>query len=89
MLEFVHLIRFILLKIFLSTIRPRIYFLCDIDILKYVCDFFYDFIGSFIIFFKFIYARHFSLSNLDFVEPFGAFAIICLLNECLDFGMLI
>ena len=38
---------------------------------------------------KFIYARHFSLSNLDFVEPLGAFAIICLLNECLAFGMLI
>ena len=52
MLEFVHLIRFIVLKIFLSTIRPRIYFSCDIDILKYVCDFFYDFIGSFIIFKK-------------------------------------
>ena len=50
MLEFVHLIRFILLKIFLSTIQPRISFLCDIDILKYVCDFFYDFIWSFIIF---------------------------------------
>ena len=89
MLEFVHLIRFIVLKIFLSTIRPRIYFLCDIDILNLCEIFFYDFIGSFIILKKFIYARHFSLSNLDFVEPLGAFAIICLLNECLAFGMLI
>ena len=51
MLEFVHLIRFIVLKIFLSTIRPRTYFLYDIDILKYVCDFFYDFIG-YLLFFK-------------------------------------
>ena len=42
----------VLKKLFLSTIQPWIHFLCDIDTLKYVCDFFYDFIWSFIIFFK-------------------------------------
>ena len=40
-----------------------------------VC-FFYDFIGSFIIFKKFVHACHFFLSNLDFVESLGVFAVI-------------
>ena len=51
--------------------------------------FFYDFMCSFIIFKKFVHACHFFLSNLDFVESLGVFAVIYPLNECLDFGMLI
>ena len=51
--------------------------------------FFYDFMWSFIIFLKIIYACHFFFSNLDFVEPLGVFAVICSLTECLAFGMLI
>ena len=38
---------------------------------------------------KIIYACHFFLSNMDFVEPLGVFVAICPLNECLAFGMLI
>ena len=37
---------------------------------------------------KIVYACHFFLSNLDFVEPLGVFSAICPLNECLAFGML-
>ena len=87
--DYGHLISLSVLKIFLSTIRPWIHFLCDIDTLNYVCDFLYDFMWSFIIIFKFVYACHFFLSNLDFVEPLGVFAAICHLNECLAFNMLI
>ena len=91
MMESGHLISWSILKIFLNTIGPWIYFYCDIDTLNDVCDFFYDFIWSFIIIIIIIifYACQFLLSNLDFIEPLGVFAAICPLNEHLAFGMLI
>ena len=89
MLNYGHLISLSVLKIFLSTIRPWIHFLCDIDTFNYVFDFLYDFMWSFIIFKKFLYACQFFLSNMDFVEPLGVFAAIYPLNESFPFGMLI
>ena len=84
MLNSGHLISLSALKIFLSTIRPWIHFLCDIDTVKYVCDHLFYFI-----FLQFVYACQFFLSNLDFVKPLGVFATTCPLNESLAFGILI
>ena len=89
MLDSRHLISLSVLKVFLSTIRPWIIFLCDMDTLNSVCDFLYDFMWLFIILKKFIYACKFVLCNLDFVEPLSVFTAICPLNEILAFGMLI
>ena len=89
MLDFGHLISLSILKIFLSSIQPWINFLCDIETFKYICDFFYAFMWSFIILKKFVYAFQYFLSNLDFVEPLGVFAATCPLNESLAFIMLI
>ena len=43
MMDSRHPISWSILKIFLSTLRPWIYFSCDIDILDDVCDFLYNF----------------------------------------------
>ena len=51
MMESRYMISWSILKIFLNTIKPWIYFSYDIDTLKNVCDFLYDFIWCFIIIF--------------------------------------
>ena len=84
-----HLISWSVLKIFLSTPQPWIYFSYDIDTLKDVCDFFYDFMSSLIIFKKFIYACHLFLPIWTLQKFWGVFAAICPLNECSIFIMLI
>ena len=52
MLNYGHLISLSVLKIFLSTIQPWIHFLCDIDTLKYVCDFFFNDLMDHLLFLK-------------------------------------
>ena len=60
MMDSGHLNRWSVLKILLSTTRPWIHFLCDIDTLMDVCDFLYNFMWRLIIFFKkFVYAWHY------------------------------
>ena len=89
MMESRYMISWSILKIFLNTIQPWIYFSYDIDTLKNVCDFLYDFIWCFIIFLKKkLCMPLFFLPNLDLLELLGVFAAIWHLNECLDFGIL-
>ena len=88
-MKFGHLISWSILKIFLSINQPWIYFSCDIDTFKDVWFFVMILCDHLFLFFKFIYVCHVFLSNLDFVVPLGVFVVICPLNECLTFGMLI
>ena len=59
MMESGHLMSWSVLKIFLSTTRPWIYFSYNIEFLNDVCDFLYNFMWSFIIFLKNSYACHY------------------------------
>ena len=88
MMDSRHLISWSILKIFLSTTQPWIYFFSDIDTLKDVCDIFMI-LCDHLLFKKnsFMHATLF-LPNLDFLELLGVFTTICHLNECMDFGML-
>ena len=90
MMEYGHLISLSVFKIFFSTTQPWIYFLCDIDTLNDVCDFFvlicvmsYNSLKN-----SFMHVTIFFLPNLDLLELLGVFAAICHSNECLDFGIL-